>query len=93
MTEVNLESVRAHVEILRWAVAKRKEIKELEAKARDAIEAVMKPGQIGLLDGEPVINWSEYKSNTFDQAAFGEEHPELLAQYKSLKTKTKFDVL
>lgn len=93
MANVDLESVRAQVEILKFVKAKQSELKELEKNAIEAIETVLKPGDIGTLDGKPVVNWSEYKSNTFDQAAFAEEYPELLAQFKSLKNKSKFSVL
>lgn len=93
MANIDLEPVRAQVEILKWAVAKRKEIAEVEKSARDAVETFLGIGNVGYLAGEPAINWSSYKSNTFDQKAFGADHPELLEQYKSVKEKGKFDVL
>lgn len=93
MANIDLEPVRAQVEVLKWANGKRKEIAELEKTARAEVEAFLGVGNVGYLDSQPIVNWSTYKSNSFDQKAFGEDHPELLEQYKSVKEKNKFDVL
>lgn len=93
MANIDLEPVRAQAEVLKWANAQRKQIAELEKNARAEVEAFLGIGNIGYLDGQPFVNWSTYKSNSFDQKAFGADHPELLEQYKSVKGKSKFDVL
>lgn len=93
MANVDLASVRAHVEILRLAKQKQKEFKALETNAREAIEAAMGNADVGLLDGEPAIHWSSHKRTSFDQKAFREDNPELFEQYKSTTPVRKFDVL
>lgn len=93
MTDVNLESVRAQLEIILFTKRKIKELKEVHDAAVEAVKAQMKPGDIGYLDEAPIVNWSSYKTSRFDQSAFGAEHPDLLEQYKAMKEVDKFDVV
>jgi hypothetical protein len=93
MNEIDLDSVRGHVEILRYCKAEKAKIAELEKLARTAVEDAMGGNEIGLLDGEPAINWSHFKERRFDQSAFGEDHPDLLEQYRAAREKRRFEVL
>jgi glutamine phosphoribosylpyrophosphate amidotransferase len=93
MSDVNLENIRGQVEILIYVKQKMRELKEVQDKATEAIQQVMKVGDIGYLDDEPVVQWGEHKANTFDQAAFAEDYPDLLEQYKSQKARTRFEVV
>jgi hypothetical protein len=93
MSEIDLEPVRGHVEVLRWCKQQRAIIKATEDNARAAVEAHMGNRQIGLLDGEPAIQWPSYKENRFDSAIFRAEHPEMWEQYKAMNEKRRFDVL
>lgn len=93
MSEVDLEPVRAQVEVLRMTTAKIKELQALQKIAREIVETVMGEHSVGTLDGEPVVNWSHYKENRFDGAAFREDHPELWEQYKGANAKRRFEVI
>lgn len=93
MTEIDLEKVRGAVDLLRWCKKQRALVKEVEEKARAAVEATMGSHEVGLLDGEPAIQWPHYKERRFDQSAFGEEYPDLLEQYRATKEKRRFEVL
>jgi predicted phage-related endonuclease len=93
MTEVDLESVRAQVETLRFVRAKMAALKELEKQARAAVETTMGEHEVGLLDGDPAVQWPHFKEQRFDQSAFGDEYPDLLEQYKTTREKRRFEVL
>jgi len=93
MSEIDLEPVRGHVEVLRWVKQQKAILKATEENARAAIEAFMKDAQVGLLDGEPAIQWPSFKENRFDSAAFRADNPELWERYKAMHEKRRFEVL
>jgi predicted phage-related endonuclease len=93
MTEVDLESVRGGIELLRYCRAQRAKIKEVEDNARAAVEDALGDAEIGVLDGEVAIQWPTFKENRFDSSAFKEDHPELWEQYKAMKSRRRFDVV
>jgi predicted phage-related endonuclease len=93
MNTVDLASVRGHVETLKFVKAKMAALKELEKQARAAIEEAMGEHEVGMLDDEPVVHWSRFKEQRFDQSAFGDEYPDLLEQYKTAREKRRFEVL
>jgi predicted phage-related endonuclease len=93
MTEVDLESVRGAVELLRYCRTQRAKIKEVEDNAKAAVQDAMGDADIGLLDGEPAIQWPTFKENRFDSAAFRADHAELWEQYKAANEKRRFDVV
>jgi hypothetical protein len=53
----------------------------------------MGDADVGLLDGEPAIQWPTFKENRFDSAAFRADHAELWEQYKAVNEKRRFDVV
>jgi predicted phage-related endonuclease len=93
MSEVDLGEVRGHIETLRFVKAKMAALKELEKQARAAVEAAMGEHEVGVLDGEPAVQWPHFKEQRFDQSAFGDEYPDLLEQYKTAREKRRFEVL
>jgi hypothetical protein len=93
MNEIDLDPVRGHVEILRYVKAEKGKLAELEKLARATVEDAMGEHEMGLLDGEPAIHWPHYKERRFDQSAFGEDHPDLLEQYKAAREKRRFEVI
>lgn len=93
MSEVDLESVRYHVEILRMAKKGEKDLKKLIADSEDAIKEVMGDNDIGQLDGETVITWVSHKKNQFQQAALKEALPEIAAEFTSLVNARTFRVV
>ncbi len=88
-----LDNVRASVEILRFAKARKKELKELEDQARAAIEAEMGNDDEGTLDGEVAITWKTFKRRQLDQAALAKAHPNLVEEFKVPKSVRRFEVV
>lgn len=74
----DLESVRAKVEVLRMVKESQKKLKELEADARGAIEAVLGDDEQGTLDGEIVVTWASHKKRVFQQAKLKDANPDLV---------------
>lgn len=90
---VDLESVRAHVDILVWAKARAAELKDIEKNARDAIEEALGDNEIGELDGHPVVTWAMHKKRVFQQAKFKEAHPELVEAFTETVEGRQFKVI
>lgn len=90
---VDLEPVRAQVELLRWVETRLAELKELQKAARADVEAAMGEHAVGLLDGEDAIHWGHHKRTTFDQKAYAAEHPFDYESYKKTSSVRRFDVL
>lgn len=93
MSKVNLEPVRAHVEILQLVKRKEAELKELKENSRAFVEEAMGGGDEGELDGEVVITWKRYKKRQFQQAKFAEAKPELAEEYTELVEGSSFTVV
>jgi hypothetical protein len=93
MTVVDLNDVRGEVEILQWVKSRQAELKELEDKAKAAIQAKMGSATQGMLDNEIVVTWSSSKRTTFDQKAFEAAHPDLYALFKVTNPSRRFEVV
>lgn len=90
MTIKDLSDVRGPVAILKWAKARKAEIKVAEDKARAEIEEAMGDADVGILDDEVVITWGSHKRNSFDQKAFAEAHPDLFELFKASSSVRRF---
>lgn len=90
MAYVNLNHLRAQIEILRLCKQKIAEMKELASTAEDTIKAELGPGNIGLLDDEPAVEWTTTKRNTLDQKALKADHPEIVEEYMSVGEVNRF---
>lgn len=93
MTDADLESVRAHVEILRYARAREAELKEVRVHAEDAIKEALGNQESGKLDGEVVVTWASHKKRQFQQKKFAEFHPELAAEFTELVAARTFKLV
>lgn len=93
MTNVDLESVRDHVQILKWAKARINEVKDLEQNARDAIEEALGDNDIGQLDGQTVVTWTTHKKRQFQQAKLKEAYPELADEFTELVEARTFKLV
>lgn len=93
MTNVDLEDVRAHVEVLRWAKDRIREIKEIGDGARAEIERAMGDADVGVLDDKPVINWSSHKKRQLNQKALRDERPEIAEEYTETVDVRTFTVI
>jgi predicted phage-related endonuclease len=93
MSSVDLESVRAQVEILKYCKTRKAELKELEENARGAVEEAMGDAEHGLLDGAEAISWSSYKRRSLNQKALREERPEIVEEYTQTGVVRKFEIV
>ena len=83
---VDLEKVRWAVEALRWAKDRKAEIKDVEDKARDALEQTLGDDTVGTLDGHEAVTWKFFKRNALDQKMLKSAYPEI---YESCKRVTE----
>jgi len=87
VTAVDLAAVAGWVDLLRTIDAKRAELADVEAKAKEEIQAVMGNAVDGLLNGKPVIRYAHVKGRRgFAQKRLAAEHPDLYAQYVTVGT-------
>jgi predicted phage-related endonuclease len=89
----NLDPIRGQIEILRFVKARKAELKELEDRARAAVEAAMGDDDEGTLDGTVAITWKTFKRRQLDQAALAKAHPNLVEEFKVPKSVRRFEVL
>lgn len=89
----DLSSVRAAVEVVRWAKAEEAKLKALVTEHRAAIEEALGDDEQGTLDGEIVITWASHKKRQLDQSALREAHPELVEEYTNLVEARQFKVV
>lgn len=93
MNNVDLEAVRASVEIVQFCHTKIAELKELEKEHRSQIEAALGEGEIGQIDGETVVTWTHSKQNQLKQSKLKEDYPEIAAAYTELVERRTFKVV
>lgn len=93
MTSVNLESLRAQIEILRMCKRRKSDLKELEDNARGAVEEAMGEADTGTLDGEVAITWKRHKRRSLDQKALAAAHPETVEEFRTTTEVRKFEVM
>jgi predicted phage-related endonuclease len=89
----NLDPIRGQIEILRFVKARKAELKELEDRARAAIEAAMGDAEEGTLDGKVAITWKTAKRRSLDQKALARDHPDLVEEYKTVSPYRRFEVV
>jgi predicted phage-related endonuclease len=80
MASVDLEELRWAVETLRWVRDRKAEIKDVEDKARDAVEQALGDADAGALDGHEVITWKHHKRTALDQRVLKSAFPEVYAE-------------
>jgi hypothetical protein len=93
VTNVDLNAVRGHVEVLKWCGDRLSEIRELQKNARDAIEEVLADNEIGELDGKTVITWASHKKRQLNQAAMKEAHPDIVEEFTDSVEQRTFRVV
>ena len=92
MASVDLEQLRWAVETLRWAKDKKAEIKEVEDKARDAIEQALGDSTTGVLDDHEVISWRYHKRKALDQRVLKAAFPDIFAECQRTTEVRRFVV-
>ena len=92
MSTVSLDNLRAQVELLKWAKARKAEIADVEAQARAAVEAALGDNEAGTVDGELAVTWRTQKVRRLNQKALKEEHPELVESYYETNEQRRFEI-
>lgn len=92
MSRVDLENLRAQLELLRFVKERKAELKELEDTARAAIEAELGDADEGTLDGHVVVTWKSYKRNALDQKLLRSSYPEIYESCKRTSEVRRFEL-
>lgn len=93
MAHVDLEELRWAVESLQWCNQRKAELKELETKARDAIEEALGDNTDGVLDGETVVTWKYSKRVALDQKVLQKSYPDVYEACKGVTEVRRFTVV
>jgi predicted phage-related endonuclease len=86
MTQVDLDRLRWAVEAMRYIKERRAELKELEDRARPALEEALGDATEGTLDGDVAVTWKYSKRRALDQRLLRTTFPEI---YETCRTVTE----
>jgi len=89
---VDLDQLRWAVETLRWTKTRKQELKELEEKARDAIEEALGHDTEGILDGDVAVTWRYHKRTALDQQALKTTFPDIYEVCRRTTEVRRFEV-
>jgi predicted phage-related endonuclease len=89
---MDLESVRAQLEILSYVQSQRAMLKDMEESAKAAVQEALGENEIGALDGKIVVTWKHVKSMRLNQKAFREKLPDVHALYSEYTESRRFMV-
>lgn len=90
---MDLDELRAQVELLRYVKEKKAELKVIEENARAAIEAALGDHDEGSLDGEPVIRWRFHKRTALDQKLLKEVFPDVFEECRRTTEVRRFELV
>lgn len=93
MSRVNLDELRAQLEILRFIKDKRAELKQLEETAREAIELALGDNDEGTLDGHVVVTWKTHKRKALNQKLLRDTYPDVYENCKDTTEVRRFEVV
>lgn len=93
MSRVNLDHLRAQLELLRFVKLKKAELKEVEDTAREAIQAELGDYDEGTLDGHVVVTWKSHKRNALDQKLLRQAYPEVYENCKQTSEVRRFEIV
>ena len=89
---MDLENVRWAVEAMQYVKERKAELKELEERARPAIEAALGDDTEGTLDGHTVVTWKFYKRNALDQKLLKSAYPEIYETCRNMTEVRRFEL-
>lgn len=92
MTQVDLEKVRWAVEALHYVKERRAELKELEERARPALEEALGDDTEGALDGNVVVTWKYHKRQALDQKVLRATFPEAYETCRTITEVRRFEI-
>jgi hypothetical protein len=88
----NLDHLRAEIELLRWAEARKAEINDIEKKARATVEEALGEDESGTLDGDLAVTWKHGKQNRLNQKLLAQLYPKVLEECKTVVPTRTFKV-
>lgn len=89
----DLEKVRWAVEAMRYIKERKAELKELEERARPALEEALGDDTEGELDGHVVVTWKYHKRHALDQKVLRASFPEVYETCKTLTEVRRFEIV
>lgn len=89
---MDLEKLRWAVEAMHYIKQRKAELKELEDKARPALEEALGDATEGTLDGRVVVTWKFYKRRALDQQALKAEFPEIYESCRTVSEVRRFEI-
>lgn len=89
---MDMEKVRANVEVLKYCAARIAELKEMQATSRAVVEEALGDNEIGTLDGEEVVSYKHVKSRRLDQKALKEHYPDVAEECMTTVESRRFEV-
>ena len=99
--KVDLEAYRHSVNILQFVAQEREkintrlaELKEVEEESLAVVqEALGQSGEIGILDGKPVVTWHKTYQKRLNQQLLKERHPKIHEECKTELEVRSFKVV
>ena len=87
-----MEKLRWAVEAMHYLKERRAELKELEDRARPALEEALGDATEGIIDGHVAVTWKFYKRNALDQKALKAAFPEAYESCRTLTEVRRFEI-
>lgn len=91
MSDIELDQLKAMVDLYREAQARIKEWEEIAKKARTSIEERMGESEVGTIDGKPAIRWVYINSTRLDQTLLKGQHPDVYQACQTTSTSRRFE--
>ena len=92
MSTVNLDNLKAQVELLRWCRTNKAQIAEVEKSARAAIEEALGDNESGSLDGELAVTWRTQKRKSLNQKYLKEHYPDVYEEALETNEVRRFEI-
>lgn len=92
MSQVDLEKLRWAVEAMHYIKERKAELKELEDRARPALEEALGDATEGTLDGDVVVTWKFYKRNALDQKSLRDSYPQIYETCRTFTEVRRFEI-
>lgn len=89
----DLDRVRWAVEAMHYIKERKAELKELEERARPALEEALGDDTEGVLDGNVVVTWKYHKRHALDQKVLRATFPEIYETCKTVTEVRRFEIV
>lgn len=93
MSDVELDPIKAMVDLYIEAQARIKEWTEIGKQARSAIEARLGENEVGTINEKPVVHWTRVESIRVDQTLLKGQYPEAYRACLMPSTARRFSLV